>query len=120
MQGPPIAAEIPGYHVRSAVEADLEACNQLCESVHGRNRGGELADSISQGTAVVVERGGRISGYATAMAFFGHAVGETTDDIKALIATAPAFDGILVPVRQATRLAIAARDPAFVASEADT
>jgi hypothetical protein len=50
---------------------------------------------------VVVERGGRISGYATAMAFFGHAVGETTDDVKALITTAPAFDGlgILVPQR---------------------
>jgi predicted N-acetyltransferase YhbS len=101
MQGPPLAAEIPGCHVRTAVEADLEACNQLCERVHGHDRGGELADSIGQGTAVVVERGGRISGYATAMAFFGHAVGETTDDVKALIATAQAFDGlgILVPQR---------------------
>lgn len=101
MQGSPIAAEIPGSHVRSAGEADLQACNQLCERVHGQDRGGELADAIGQGTAVVVERGGRITGYATAMAFFGHAVGETTDDIKALIATAPAFDGlgILVPAR---------------------
>jgi predicted N-acetyltransferase YhbS len=101
MQEPPIAAEIPGCHVRPAVEADLEACNQLCESVHGHDRGGELADAVGQGTAVVVERAGRISGYATAMAFFGHAVGETTDDVKALIATAPAFDGlgILVPAR---------------------
>jgi len=101
MQGAPIAAEIPGRHVRSAVEADLDACNQICEQVHGHDRGGELADSIGQGTAAVVERAGRISGYATAMAFFGHAVGETTDDIKALIATAPAFDGlgILVPAR---------------------
>jgi GNAT superfamily N-acetyltransferase len=101
MQGAPIAAEIPGRHVRSAVDADLDACNQICEQVHGHDRGGELADSIGQGTAAVVERAGRISGYATAMAFFGHAVGETTDDIKALIATAPAFDGlgILVPAR---------------------
>jgi predicted N-acetyltransferase YhbS len=101
MQGPPLAAEIPGCHVRPTVEADLEACNQLCERVHGPDRGGELADSIGQGTAVVVERAGRISGYATAMAFFGHSVGETTDDVKALIATAPAFDGlgILVPAR---------------------
>jgi predicted N-acetyltransferase YhbS len=101
MQGAPIAAQIPGCHVRSAVEADLSTCNQLCERVHGHDRGGELADSIGQGTAVVVERSGRISAYATAMAFFGHAVGETTDDIKALIATASAFDGlgILVPLR---------------------
>jgi hypothetical protein len=39
----------------------------------------------------VVERGARASGYATALGFFGHAVGETTDDVKALIATAPSF-----------------------------
>jgi predicted N-acetyltransferase YhbS len=103
MQGAPIAAEINGCRVRPAVEADLEACNQLCESVHGHDRSGELADAIGQGTAVVVERGGRISGYATAMAFFGHTVGEATDDVKALIAAAPAFDGlgILVPARNA-------------------
>src|SRR5215217_7082269 len=76
MQGAPIGAEIRGCHVRAAVEADLEACNQLCESVHGHDRAGEVADSIGQGTAVVVERDGRISGYASAIAFFGHAVGE--------------------------------------------
>jgi len=101
MQGAPIAAQIAGRRVRSAVEADLQACNRICERVHGHDRDGELADAIGQGTAVVVERGGRISAYATAMAFFGHAVGETTDDIKALIATAPAFEGlgILVPLR---------------------
>lgn len=103
MQGAPIDAEIPGWHVRSAAEADLQACNQVCESVHGHDRGGELADSIGQGTAVVVERGGRITGYASAIAFFGHAVGETTDDVKALLASAPAFEGpgILVPLRNA-------------------
>ena len=43
----------------------------------------------------------RAPGYATAMAFFGHAVGETDDDVKALIGAAPAFGGpgILVPAR---------------------
>lgn len=103
MQGAPIAAEIRGCHVRSAGEADLQACNQVCESVHGHDRGGELADSIGQGTAVVVERGSRISGYATAMAFFGHSVGETADDVKALLAATPAFEGpgVLVPLRNA-------------------
>jgi predicted N-acetyltransferase YhbS len=103
MQGAPIAAEIRGCHVRPAVEADLEACNQVCERVHGHDRGGELADAIGQGTAIVVERGGRIGGYATAMAFFGHAVGDTTDDVKALLAAAPAFEGpgVLVPLRNA-------------------
>ena len=49
----------------------------------------------------MAERAGRITGYATAPAFFGHAVGETDDDIKALIGAAPAFGGpgILVPAR---------------------
>ena len=47
----------------------------------------------------MVEHDGRITGYATAMAFFGHAVGETTEDLKALIGAAASFEGpgILVP-----------------------
>jgi predicted N-acetyltransferase YhbS len=103
MQGDPIGGEIPGCRIRPAAEGDLEACNQVCLIVHGHDRGGELADSIGQGTAVVVERGGRITGYVSAMAFFGHAFGETTDDVKALIAAARAFEGpgILVPARNA-------------------
>jgi len=49
----------------------------------------------------VVEHGGRITGYATAMAFFGHAVGATTENVRALIAAASSFDGpgILVPLQ---------------------
>ncbi len=69
--------------------------------VHGHDRGGELRDAIAQGSAVVVEHGGRITGYATAMAFMGHAVGESTEDLKAVIGAARTFEGpgILVPVR---------------------
>ena len=101
MQGPPLAVRIPGCTVRAAVAADLAACNALCFRVHGHDRGGELRDAIDQGSATVVERGGRLTGYATAVAFFGHAVGETNDDIKALIAAAPVFigPGFLVPTR---------------------
>ena len=36
----------------------------------------------------VVERDGRLTGYTTQIAFFAHALGETTDDLKALIAAA--------------------------------
>lgn len=101
MQGPPLAAEIPGYRIRRATEADLECCNRICLSVHGHDRGGELRDAVGQRSAVVVEHGDEITGYATATAFFGHAVGETTEDVKALIGAATAFEGpgILVPVR---------------------
>ena len=101
MQGPPLALRIPGYTVRSATDADLEACNRVCRSVHGHDRSGELADAIRQHTAVVVEHAGRITGYATPVAFFAHAVGETNEDLKALIGAAPVFPdpGFLLPIR---------------------
>jgi hypothetical protein len=69
--------------------------------VHGHDRTGELADAIKDGTAVVVERHERITGYATVLAFFGHAVAETNLDLKAMIASAEAFTGpgIIVPTR---------------------
>src|SRR5437870_13520815 len=101
IQGSSLAVQIPGYTVRPATEGDLAACNQVCLKVHGHDRSGELLDAIGQGTATVVEHGGRITGYATAVAFFGHAVGETNEELKALIGAAPAFlgPGFLLPTR---------------------
>jgi predicted N-acetyltransferase YhbS len=101
LQGPAIAKTIPGCKVRPALPADLAGCNALCLRVHGHHRGGELADAIAQNAASVVERSGRLTGYATPVAFFGHAVGETNDDLKALIASALSFPGpgLLVPSR---------------------
>ena len=56
---------------------------------------------MKSGTSVVVERHQRITGYATALAYFGHAVAETNLDLQALIASAEAFGGpgIIVPAR---------------------
>ena len=101
MQGPPLALTIPGYAVRQATESDLADCDQLCMRVHGHDRHGELVDAIRYGGATVVERNGRITGYATVIAFFGHAVGETNEEIKALIGAAPSFPGpgFLLPTR---------------------
>jgi hypothetical protein len=101
MHGPPLAMEIPGYTVRIATNEDLDACNQICHGVHGHDRSGELLDAIQQRTASVVEHSGRISGYATPIAFFGHAVGETNEDLKALIGAAASFpdSGFLLPIR---------------------
>jgi len=103
MQGRPIGLSSAGYRVRRAVDKDVEACNRVCTFVHGHHRGGEVLDAIKQGTASVVEHEGRISGYATDLAFFGHAVGETNRELMALIGGASAFGGpgILVPVRNA-------------------
>jgi hypothetical protein len=62
-----------------------------------------VRDAVAQGTARVVEHDGRISGYATDLAFFAHAAGESNEDLKALITAAEAFggSGILVPTTNA-------------------
>jgi predicted N-acetyltransferase YhbS len=106
LQGPAIGFELPGRAVRPALESDLGACNAVCISVHGHDRGAELLDSIKGGTASVVEHHGRITGYATMVGFFGHAVGESNDDLKALIGAAPAFPGpgFLLPTRNSSLL----------------
>lgn len=103
MQGIPPQGEIPGYRTRRATPADVEACNAVCRQVHGHDRAGELTDAVTQATALVVEHDGRISGYATGLAFFAHAVGESNEDLKALIMAADTFEGpgILVPTTNA-------------------
>ena len=101
MQGRTRQREIPGCAVRPADPGDAEACNELARRVHGFDRGRELAEAIEKDGARVVEREGRITGYASALAFFGHAAAETDLDLEALIASAEAFGGpgILVPSR---------------------
>ena len=100
LQGPAIGEAQPGSLVRPATPADMEACNALCLRVHGHDRSGELADAVAQGNARVVERAGRITGYATRLTMFGHAVAETTDDLKAIIGAKTSNLGpFLVPSR---------------------
>jgi hypothetical protein len=69
--------------------------------VDGHDRRGEITHAIVDGIATVVEHGGRITGYATGLGFFGHAVGRTNEELKALIGAAPAFTGpgFLLPTR---------------------
>jgi len=99
--GVPLALQFPGYTVRPATLADLEACDQVCRRVHGHHRSGELRDAIQQGSATIVEHEGHLSGYATSIGASGHAVGETTADVQALIGAAPGFErgSFLVPMR---------------------
>ena len=101
LQGSPLRKEFPGCVVRTARKSDLDACNALCHRVHGHLRALELAHATEQATATVVERAGRITGYATVIGFFGHAVAETNTDLEALIAAAPSFPGLgfLLPTR---------------------
>ena len=106
LQGAPLQRSMPGLGVRPARPDDVPACDALCRRVHGHDRSGELQGAIAAGTARVVERPDRISGYATGFGYGWHAVAEGNEDLQALIASAEAFVslGILVPSRNATLL----------------
>jgi predicted N-acetyltransferase YhbS len=100
MHGEPLGITLPGYVVRPATPADESACNRLCVRVHGHDRAGEVREAIADGSARVVERLGRITGYTTGITYFTHSVAETTDDLQALIGAATGFGtpGFLVPL----------------------
>ena len=101
MQGPAIGKEIHGLKVRKMEGRDVEEADRICRDVYGLSRLNEIAGSVEQGTGTVVEKDGQITGYSTSVAFFGHSVGRTNDDLKALIAAAPEFGGpgFLLPTR---------------------
>jgi hypothetical protein len=101
VQGKTEQRSVAGCAVRPATIGDLDACNGLSRRVHGFDRGTDLKQSIGRGTAKVVEREGRIAGYASDLALFAHATAETNPDLMALIASVESFGGpgILVPTR---------------------
>jgi GNAT superfamily N-acetyltransferase len=101
MQGKPLGISVEAHSVRPATDGDLESCNRVCREVHGYDRDEELRDAIARGAATLVEHDGRITGYTTIIGFFGHAVGKTNEDLKALIGAAKEFvgPGFLLPTR---------------------
>lgn len=102
MNGFPLVSEaIPGSAVHPATPEHLTAANTICEQVYGFDRSVELRASISRKAALVVAREGRITGYATGFGYLSHAVGESTIDIKALLASARNVDGagVVIPTR---------------------
>jgi GNAT superfamily N-acetyltransferase len=98
--GTPLRRTLPGYDVRPATRDDEYAMNSLCVRVHGHARAGEVREAIETGSARVVERLGRITGYTTKISYFAHSVAETNDDLRALICEADDFGtpGFLVPL----------------------
>jgi predicted N-acetyltransferase YhbS len=101
LQGRTRERSIPGCTVRPAAPADSAACNALSQRIHGFDRAADLASTMQQGTALVVERAGRITGYSTGLAFFGHSTAESNQDLQALITSVESFGGpgILLPTR---------------------
>lgn len=104
--GQPLGISVPGRSVRAAMLDDVPACNAVCDSVHGHNRGAELAQGVGMGMAVVAETDGAVTGYATGFGYGFHAVGRDNADLMALIGSAEGILGlgILVPSRNAQLL----------------
>jgi len=73
-------------------------CASKCMVTIAEENWGTQSQKVS---ATVVEHDRRITGYATVIGFFGHAVGETNKDLKALIGAAKEFagPGFLLPTR---------------------
>ncbi|XXF81252.1 GNAT family N-acetyltransferase [Myxococcaceae bacterium GXIMD 01537] len=99
-EGAPPRRPLPGFEVRAAVAGDADACDSLCARVHGLPRAAEVLEGIQTKLASVVLREGRVTGYASALGLGGHAVGETSGDLQALIGAAQKFigGGLLVPL----------------------
>ena len=104
MQGTPLNLKLRGYETRSMTRDDLPFADALCFAVHGHTRHSEVAGAIEQGTAIVVEHNGRITGYTTGAGFFGHTVGESNEELKALIGVTTEFagPGFLLPTRNSS------------------
>jgi GNAT superfamily N-acetyltransferase len=101
VNGKPFTADIAGRSVRQLTSQDVEASDKLCIASHGISRKHEIAGAAAAGSGLVVEFEGKISGYATVLGLFGHAVAATNDDLKALIGSGReiAGSGILLPTR---------------------
>jgi GNAT superfamily N-acetyltransferase len=101
VHGTPPRVTVAGMSVRAATKDDVDACGNVCTQVHGHDRNEELLAAIAAGTARVVERPDRISGYATEVGYEGHAVGEGNDDMIALISSTETFSGLGVRIPSA-------------------
>ena len=101
IKGDPLDVKIDGYHVRQMTDDDINDADEVSRSVHGHSRRNEIAGSVQQGSGMVVEHGGRITGYSTALGYFGDAAGESNDDLKALIGAKQEIGGpgFLAPTR---------------------
>ena len=107
MTGKPRSGPVRDVDVRSVSESDLDACEALCKKVHGFERTNELRDATQAFAPVLAERDGDIVAYATSVTFWpmGHGVGESEEDMKALLLGASAAVdeplAFLVPLRSA-------------------
>lgn len=105
MSGSPRGEPAEGIEVRHMTDADIDQCEALCKRVHGFTRSGSLRDALGAFAPFVAVRDGRITAYATSVTFWpmAHGVGETEEDLQALLLGAAATDhepiALLVPLQ---------------------
>src|SRR5690606_23857041 len=106
IQGEALNISLSGYEVRPMTEADVDAADRLCCSIHGHSRRNEIAGSLAMGAGMLITHLGRITGYTTGLSFFGHSVAESNNELMALIGAAPSFGGtgFLLPTRNSELL----------------
>jgi predicted N-acetyltransferase YhbS len=103
--GRPSSGPLEEVEVRALADGDLEECEALCKRVHGFERTNELRDAIQAFRPFVAVRDGRITAYASSVAFWpmNHGVAESEEDMRALLlGAAAAVDepiAFLVPLR---------------------
>lgn len=101
IQGSLVNVRNSRQNIRSATMDDLDACRNLSAKIFCDERETEIMDAISRCEATVVEHSGHISGYATAGTLGSYCIGETNEDLKALISAKPQISGcgFLLPLR---------------------
>ena len=104
--GSPRAGDASDHEVRPLEDEDLDACGELCRTVHGYERTNELRDAKQAFAPFVALRESRVVAYASALSFWpmNHGVAETAADMEALlVGAAAAIDdplAFLVPLRR--------------------
>jgi predicted N-acetyltransferase YhbS len=107
IEGRPAGKLPAGFEVRAMRDEDLGAVAELGRRAHGFGRTGELKSLAPALKPFVALRGGRVTAYTTAPNFWplNHAVAESDEDLRALLAGACAATGeplsLLLPTRRA-------------------
>ena len=85
----------------------MQECESLHERVHGYPRTNELRDALATGAPIAATRGGRVRAYMASPTNWlaNHGVGETEEDVRALLLGAAQIAkdplSFLLPVRRA-------------------
>jgi len=88
MNGSPTSGKIKDHlEIHTLKNFDLNQCASLCQKVNGFDRVLDLEEAQNHHSPFIVKREGRITGYAAAMTnwMLNHCVGETEEDMKAMI-----------------------------------